>query len=190
VGGNGIRALDLVAHSSTIIGNTLGMEERSTAPMGLDLARLRRGEITAFCGALLVLLGLLVPPWYEASHATLEAGGGPGGTIPASFGAWSGAGWLGTILNLVILAAALFAIGTAVAGARGLEWDGSGNRMLALSLAAVIAVVLRMIFTPTSLSGYRFETGLRLGIFVTLVGALVVAWGAWRRRLPSRSRPD
>jgi hypothetical protein len=42
------------------------MEERSSAPMGLDLAHLRRGEITAVCGALLVLLGLFVPPWYEA----------------------------------------------------------------------------------------------------------------------------
>jgi hypothetical protein len=158
------------------------MEERSTAPMGLDLARLRRGEITAVCGALLVLLGLFVPPWYEASHATLEAGGGPGGTIPASFGAWSGAGWLGTIGDLVILAAALFAIGTAVAGARGIEWDGSGNRLFGISVAAVVAVTARMIFTPTSLSGYRFDTGLRLGIFVTLVGTLALAWGAWRRR--------
>jgi hypothetical protein len=151
--------------------------------MGLDLARLRRGKITAARGALLVLLGLFVPPWYEASPATLEASGGPGGTIPASFGAWSGAGWLGTIGDPVILAAALFAIGTAVAGARGIEWDGSGNRLFGLSVAAVVPVALRMIVTPTSLSGYRFDAGLRLGIFVTLVGLLALAWGAWRRPL-------
>jgi len=159
------------------------MEERSSAPMGLDLARLRRGEITAVCGALLVLLGLFVPPWYEASQATLEASGGPGGTIPASFGPWSGAGWLGVIGDLIILAAALFAIGTALAGARVIEWDGSGNRLFGLSVAAVVAVALRMIVTPTSLSGYRFEAGLRLGIFVTLAGSLILTWGAWRRRL-------
>jgi len=159
------------------------MEERSSAPMGLDLARLRRGEITAVCGALLVLLGLFVPPWYEASRATLEGSGGPGGTIPASFGPWSGAGWLGVIGDLIILAAALFAIGTALAGARGIEWDGSGNLLFGLSVAAVVAVALRILVTPTSLSGYRFEAGLRLGIFVTLAGSLILAWGAWRRRL-------
>jgi hypothetical protein len=159
------------------------MEERTTAPMGLDLARLRRGEVTAAVGALIVLLGLFVTPWYEAAGANLEVTGGPGGTIPSSFGAWSGAGWLGMIANLVILFAALFAIGAAVVGARGIEWDGSGNRLFGFALAAIAAVVLRMIFTPTSLSGYKFDSDLRLGIFVTLAGTLVLAWGAWRRRL-------
>jgi hypothetical protein len=159
------------------------MEDHTTAPMGLDLARLRRGEITAFVGALLVLVGMFIPPWYEATGADLQVHGGPGGAIPSSFGAWSGAGWLGMIADLVILGAALFAIGVVLVGARGIEWDGSGNRLFGFSVAAIVAVVLRMIFTPTSLSGYSFESDLRLGIFVTLVGTLVLAWGAWRRRL-------
>jgi hypothetical protein len=133
-----------------------------------------------------VLLGLFGPPWYEAQGARLAPGGGPGGTVPASFGPGSGAGWLGTIGDLVILAAALFAIGAALVGARGIEWDGSGNRLVGLSVAAIAVVVLRMIFTPTSLSGYEFDAGLRLGIFLTLAGTLVLAWGAWRRRLPRR----
>jgi hypothetical protein len=89
------------------------MEDRSTAPMGLDLSRLRRGEITAVAGALIVLLGLFVAPWYAASSAHLEAAGAPGGAIPAE----------------------------------------SGKRLLGLSLAATAAVVLRMVFTPSSLSG-------------------------------------
>jgi hypothetical protein len=161
------------------------MEERSTAPMGLDLMRLRRGEITLAVGAVIVLLGLFVPPWYAASDPTHEPTIGAGGSIPASFGPWSGAGWLGTIGDLVILAAALFAIGTVLFGARGIEWDGSGNRVLCLALAAVAVVVLRMIFTPSSMSGYAFDADLRLGILVTLAGTLVLAWGAWRRRLPS-----
>jgi hypothetical protein len=160
------------------------MEERTSTPMGLDLSRLRRGEVTAAVGALIILLGLFVTPWYEASGANLEVTAGPGGTIPSSFGAWSGAGWLGMIANLVILAAALFAIGTALVGARGIEWDGSGNRLFGFAIAAVVAVVLRMIFTPTSVSGYNFDSDLRLGIFVTLLGTLVLVWGAWRRRPP------
>jgi hypothetical protein len=160
------------------------MEERSTTAMGLDLARVRRGEITAAVGALVTLLGLFVPPWYEAQHPTLEAAGRPGGVIPASFGAWSGAGSLGIIADLVILAAALFAIAAIVFGARGVELDGRGNWFCGLSLAALLGVVLRMIFTPTSLSGYEFDAGLRVGIFVTLAGTLLLVWGAWRRRLP------
>src|SRR3954463_15019987 len=162
------------------------MEDRSIAPLGLDLTRLRRGELAAVARSLIVLLGLFVPPWYAATGAQLEATGAPGGSIPAEFGAWSGAGWLGTLGNLLVLAAAVFAIGAVVSGGRGIELDGSGNRLLALSLAATAAVALRAVFTPTSLSGYQFDSDLRLGIFVTLTGTLVLAWGSWRRR-PSRS---
>lgn len=159
------------------------MEGRSTTPLGLDLSRVRRGEVAAAVGGLLIVLGLFAAPWYAAEDPALEAAGRPGGAIPASFGAWSGAGSLGTIANLVILAAALLAIAALVFGARGVELDGRGNRFFGLSLAALLAVVLRMIFTPTSLAGYEFDAGLRLGIFVTLAGTLLVAWGAWRRRL-------
>jgi hypothetical protein len=162
------------------------MEDRSTAPMGLDLSRLRRGELTALAGSLIVLLGMFVPPWYAATGAQLEASGAPGGSIPAEFGAWSGAGWLGALGNLLVLAAAVFAIGAVLSGGRGIELDGSGNWLLALSLGATAAVALRMVFTPTSVSGYQFDADLRLGIFVTLAGALVLAWGSWRRR-PRRS---
>jgi hypothetical protein len=159
------------------------MEDRSTAPMGIDLSRLRRGEITLVAGALIVLLGLFVPPWYEASSAHLAGGvAGSGGAIPASFGAWSGAGWLGTIGNLIVLAAAIIAIGAVVSGGRGIEWDGSGSRLLGISLAATAAVVLRMVFTPTALSGYEVDADLRLGIFVTLAGTLTLVWASWRRR--------
>jgi hypothetical protein len=84
--------------------------------------------------------------------------------------------------NLVVLAAALFAIGTVVSGGRGIEWDGSGTRLLVFSLAATAVVLLRMAFTPNSLSGYEFDADLRLGIFVTLVGTLVLVWGSWMRR--------
>jgi hypothetical protein len=161
------------------------MDDRSTAPMGIDLSRLRRGEVTAVVGSLIVLLGLFVPPWYAASGAQLASGADPGGIAPAEFGAWSGAGWLGTIGNLVVLAAAVYAIGAVASGGRGIEWDGSGIRLLVLSLAASLVVVLRMAFPPSALSGYEFVADLGLGIFVTLVGTLVLVWGSWRR-LPRR----
>jgi hypothetical protein len=157
------------------------MEDRSTAPMGIDLSRLRRGEVTAVVGALIVLLGLFVPPWYAATDPQLVSGAGAGGVAPAEFGAWSAAGTLGTIGNLVVLTAAIFAIGAVASGGRGIEWDGSGKRLFVLSLAATAVVVLRMVFTPAILSGYEFDAELRLGIFVTLVGTLLLVWGSWRR---------
>jgi len=159
------------------------VEDRTTTPLGIDLSRLRRGEITAVVGALIVILGLLAPPWYAATGAQLEFTGAPGGPIPSSFGAWSGAGWLATLGNLLVLATALYAIAAAISGGRGIELDGSGNWLFGMSVASIAVVVLRMVFRPTSLDAYHFDTDLRLGIFVTLVGTLAMAWGAWRRRL-------
>ena len=160
-------------------------EERSVSVRGFDPTLLRRGEITAAIGALIVLLGLFVVPWYGAAHQTQIASAAPGATAPAEFGAWSGAGWLGTLGDVIILTAALGAFAVAVAGARGIELDGSGRRLFLVSVAAVAVVLLRLAFRPTAIGSYHFDTGLRLGIFLTLVGTLVLAWGA-RTRLPRR----
>lgn len=157
------------------------MEERSLGPAGFDLSLLRRGEITATIAALLILVGLLVVPWYSAAHAQLDPSFSPGGTAPAEFGAWTGIGALGLLANAVVLAAALAAIGVAAAGARGIELDGSGRRLLGLSIAATVAVLLRMAFRPDLVSGYRIDAGLRFGIFWTLVGTLILVWGAAMR---------
>jgi len=96
------------------------------------------------------------------------------------------AGPLGTLGNMVVLLAALAAIAIAATGSRGIEFDGSGHRLFGLSIAALAVVVLRIAFTPGGISGYRFDTDLRIGIFFTLVGTVVVAWGAWLRR-PQRT---
>jgi len=53
-----------------------------------------------------------------------------------------------------------------------------GNRLFALCVAALVVALLRAAFTPGELPGYRFDTELRFGIFFTLVGALVLIWGA------------
>jgi hypothetical protein len=157
------------------------MEDRSLGPAGFDLSLLRRGEITGTLAAILILIGLFLVPWYSASHAELEPSFAPGGTAPAEFGAWTGIGALGLLANAVVLAAALAAIGAAAAGARGIELDGSGRRLLVLSIAAAVAVLLRMAFRPDLVSGYRFAAGLRFGIFWTLVGTLILVWAAAMR---------
>jgi hypothetical protein len=162
-------------------GKPINVEERPLQPAGFDLTLVRRGEITAIIGALITLMGLLALPWYAASHPHLMSGVGPGGTAPAEFGAWSGAGGLGALANVVVLFCAFAAIGVAVAGARGVELDGSGRRLMITSLAATVAVLARIVFRPDAISGYSFDAGLRFGIFVTLTGTLVMTWGAIMR---------
>jgi hypothetical protein len=158
------------------------MEERSVGPAGFDLSLLRRGEVTAVIAAMIILVGLLILPWYNAAHPHLEVHeAGPGGTAPAEFGAWSGQGGFGTLGDLVILTAALGGIAVAVAGARGLELDGSGRRLLVLAILATAVVLLRLAIRPTSISGYEFDAGVRFGIFVTLAGTLLLVWAAWLR---------
>ena len=166
------------------------MEAQSRGPAGFDLSLLRRGEVTVTVGAAIVLIGLVVMPWYLAQHPQLEASGFPGGTAPAEFGAWSGASSLATLANLVILAAALGAIAVTLAGARGIELDGSGSRLFLVSVASVVAVLARIVFRPTAISGYRFDAGLRFGIFLTLAGTLIILWGAVmraQRTVPARA---
>jgi hypothetical protein len=163
------------------------LDEQSVAPLGFDLTRLRQGEVTAVVGSLIVLVGLLVLPWYGALNPQhVGPFAGPGGTAPAEFGAWSGAGPLGTVGDLVILLTALAAIGVALAGSRGIELDGSGRRLFWLAVAASAVVVLRLVVTPGEISGYRFDAEPRIGIFFTLVGAVIIVWGAWLRR-PDRT---
>jgi hypothetical protein len=157
------------------------VEERSPSVAGFDLALLRRGEITAVCAALVILIGLFVLPWYVTPHPQLEANAGPGGTVPDEFGAWTGAGTLGALANVVVLLAALGGIAVALAGARGIELDGSGRRLFGLSLTATVAILGRIVFRPDTIGGYRVDTGLRFGIFLTLAGALAMIWAALLR---------
>jgi hypothetical protein len=141
--------------------------------------------------ALIIFIGLFAVPWYAASNAQLERHVGPGGTAPAEFSAWAGAGTLGALANVVVLFAALAAIAVALAGARGIELDGSGGRLLAVSVAAAVAVLARIAFRPEVISGYRFDAGLRSGIFLTLVGTLALIWAAAtraQRLVPARGR--
>jgi hypothetical protein len=157
------------------------MEEQPLTPAGFDLALLRRGEITGVIAAMVILLSLFVVPWYSASNVQLERHVGPGGTAPAEFGAWAGAGTLGALANVVVLFAALAAIGLAIAGARGIELDGSGGRLVVVSTAATVAVLARVAFRPEAISGYSFDAGLTFGIFLTLVGTLALIWAAAMR---------
>ena len=80
---------------------------------------------------------------------------------------------LGLIGNAVLLLAALAAL--ALAGVlRGTPPRRVGMLVATLGLAATVVVVLRIVIRPEEIDGYEFEATLKAGVFVTLIGAILV----------------
>jgi hypothetical protein len=142
----------------------------------MDFSKVRRGEMIAAIGGIVLLLSLLFFNWYTAGVEVSI----PGGTVSVhgDFGAWDHQGFLGTIANLVILAAGVAAIALAVltATSRTVALPVAASALTAaLGIGAVGMVLLRMIFQP----GSNELIDLKFGIFVALVGAAIVAYGGW-----------
>jgi hypothetical protein len=162
----------------------------------MDTSRVGPGEWIAALGGLLLLIALFFLDWYsiEPSIAPVEIGASflaqveppteiPGIEIPdieAKLGAWDEQGFLGTIANLIMLAAAVWAI-VAVAirsGMADLDTGMEPGRLTALAgIVAAVMVVLRIIFPVDEVGGVEFDSGLEFGIFVALVGAVLIALG-------------
>jgi hypothetical protein len=148
----------------------------------MELSRVRNAEWLAALAGLVILISMFGFDWYEiggvASPAidTLNSFG-----INAETGikAWESQGFTGTIANLVILAAALSGIALAVLSAtsRAVALPVAASALTAqLGGAAVLMVVLRMLFQP----GPNAFVDLEAGIFVALGGCLLLTYGAWR----------
>ena len=119
--------------------------------------------------------------WYEVSGGvgTLLEQFGQTVDVDTGIKAWDGQGFIGTIANLVILAAALAAIGLAVltATSRTVALPVAASALTAgLGIGAVVMVLLRMVFQP----GPNEVVDLRFGILLALIGAAVVAYGGWQ----------
>src|SRR5438876_902789 len=103
----------------------------------MDASRLGGGAVVAVISALIVLVGLFLLDWYSVDQSAIapvqiersflaQVPGTPSQApndlnvaTPANAGAWDGAGFLGTIANLIVLAAALGALGAAYSQAGG-----------------------------------------------------------------------
>ncbi len=138
----------------------------------MDLSKLRTGELVAAVGGLVLLFSLLFLNWY---------GGFPVGGFAESgeLGAWDDQGFFGTIANLIILAAALVAIGLAVitATSRTVALPMASSAITAgFGIAAVVLILGRMLMQP----GPNGSVDLKFGIYLALVGAAAIAWGGWR----------
>ena len=158
----------------------------------MDTSTVRPADWIAGLGGLMLLIALFFLDWYslELEIAPLEIGAAflaqvepptevpiPQVDVDQNIGAWDGEGFLGTIANLIMLAAGVWAI-VAVgfrAGVADVELGIEAGRLTMLAgIAAAIIVLLRMIFTP---GGDGVDTSLEFGIFVALAGAILIALG-------------
>jgi hypothetical protein len=143
----------------------------------MDLSKLRRGEMIAAVGGIVLLIALFFLDWY-AVGVNLST---PFGDVSGSgleFGAWDGQGFTGTIANLVILAAAIAAVALAVltATARTVALPVAASALTAaLGIGAFVMVFLRMVFQP----GQNEVIELRFGIWLALISTAVIAYGGW-----------
>jgi hypothetical protein len=142
----------------------------------MELSKLRRGELIAAIGGIVLLITLFFLDWYAVDVNIGTPFGDIGGG--AEFGAWDGQGFTGTIANLVILAAAIAAVGLAVitATSRTVALPVAASALTAgLGIGAVVMVVLRMLFQP----GENEFIELRFGIWLALISAAMIAYGGW-----------
>jgi hypothetical protein len=136
----------------------------------MNLGRLREGELIAAVGGVVLLVAMFAFDWYD--HGSLLFGE-PGG------GAWEGPGFLGVLANLVILVAAIVAIALAAltATARSPAVPVATSAITAMfGIVAVALVIGRMIFQP----GPNEQADVDFGIFLALIGAIMVLYGGWR----------
>jgi hypothetical protein len=143
----------------------------------MNFGKLRRGELIAAAGGLLLLITLFFVDWYSAG-ASVTLPIGTTVSVSGNFGAWDGEGFLGFIANLVILAAAVSAVGLAIltATSRTIALPVAASALTtALGIAAVVMVLMRMVFQP----GPNELIDLKFGILLALVAALIVTYGGW-----------
>lgn len=160
----------------------------------MDTSRLAPGDWIAAIGGVVLLIALFFVDWYslEPDLAPLEIGASflaqaepqvPGVQVPtfeANLGAWDEQGFLGTIANLVMLVAAVWAI--VAVGLRSGVTDLQGpsdpaSTTALLGVAAALMVLLRMIFPVDEVAGVDFDASLKFGIFLALIGAVLIALG-------------
>ena len=146
----------------------------------MDFSKIRTGELIAAIGGLILLVAMFAFDWYEISgFGGLVEQFGEAVGVETGIKAWDGQGFLGTIANLVILAAAVAAVTLAILAAtsRNVALPVAASAITAgLGIGAVVMVVLRMIFQP----GPNEVVDLRFGIFLALIGAAIVAYGGWQ----------
>lgn len=150
----------------------------------MDLNKLRRGEIIATVGGLLLGISVFLP-WYTLGNMFARVGSCKGANTSCS--AWNAL----TVFPILFLlgAAAPVILSWIIARGHALAWP----RGELTAVVAVIAIVLTLFLGVIDRPGYPpGEIGIDWGWFVALLGGVLMVVGAmWRAResAPRRKPP-
>jgi hypothetical protein len=156
----------------------------------VDLSKLRRGELIAGVGGIVLLFSLFFLDWFSVKagagfdFGNFEVRAG----LSADFNAWDGQGFFGTVANLVILAAGLASVGLAIltATSRTVALPvATGALTTGLGVGAVVMTVARMLLQP----GVNDLVDLKAGIYIALAAAVAVALGGWESMQEESTQP-
>jgi hypothetical protein len=146
----------------------------------VDLSKLRRGELIAAVGGIVLLFSLFFLDWFSVKagagfdFGNFEVRAG----LSADFNAWDGQGFFGTVANLVILAAGIAAVGLAIltATSRTVALPvATGALTTGLGVGAVTMTVARMLLQP----GVNDLVDLKAGIYIALAASVAIVFGGW-----------
>ncbi len=151
--------------------------------MSMDVPRLRRGEVIAAAGAVVLLISLFSLSWYGLSGAVQRSAAALGITTTISgWDALTDLRWLILVTAIVALALA-FAQATSRAPAFPASLSVIATVLGALTSLTLIYRVLINVPGPSDL------VGARAGAYLGLVSALVLTAGAFCS-LRAEDRPD
>lgn len=145
----------------------------------MDTSKLSRGEIIAVIGGLALLIGVFLK-WYASVSSVATIGGVTG---KGSYSAWD----VHTIMRFLLIAAAVAPLILAYIVLRDHQLSWPRGELTAVIAIAVIGLVFYngIVDRPGDPSG---EINLRIGWYVSFVGALLMLAGSVMRQQQSEVR--
>jgi hypothetical protein len=169
----------VVLLASLFLFDWYGVGEGKLAPLRIDETIVAQVDSTA-------PVVPVPPPQVPGSPGAPQLPGAPPPELPPDAdlagrpddaGAWSGQGPLGTLGNIVLLIAALWAIGAAAPLAAPRLPRLFAIITAVLGAAALVVVILRMAFPVEEVDGYSFEASLEFGVFAAAGAAALITLG-------------
>ena len=170
-------------------------EERS----GFELKRVKRSELLAFLGAIVLAVSLFVAPWFstdcptrKAAHAARQPGTGhcdrnsqlklASGQL--RYGSYSG--WqVYKFVRWALLAACIapFVLAYIIARGHELSWR-PGEVTMIIGIVAIALILLDGIILgrPGNKEKYGVEISIEYGYFIGIAGAFLMSFGGFRRQ--------
>jgi hypothetical protein len=141
---------------------------------GLDLGRLRRGELIAGVSAVLLLVFMFLLSWYAVNGTLSQTLTNLGGST--SFDGWNGLGWVKYLVLLTVLVA-LAVVYFQAAGAAPALPVALGVIATVLGVLSVLALIGKVLIDPPG-SGSGLDV--QLGAYLGLVAAVTLTYGCFR----------